>query len=150
MTREHEFHLYFRPETTKPLSQSIEFLPTAEFLADEPACKVLWDLVSTQFRTRSKFLAVWSGVKYVAVHRDESGCADGFLLVNAAINWQIDYVVVKPESRGRGIAGALVVAALNQAYLHRAPYVMLTCKESLRGFYEQFGFIAVEPAPATH
>lgn len=149
MSAEAECHLFCRPESTRPLTTAVDFVPTGEFLADEPSCKTLWDLVSTQFRTRSKFLAVWAGVKYVAVHRDADGSADGFLLVNAPINWQIDYVVVKPESRGRGIAGALVTAALNQAYLHRTPYVMLTCRAGLKAFYEGCGFTAVEPAVAT-
>ena len=31
-------------------------------------------------------------------------------------------------------------AALGQAYLHSAPYVMLTCKDTLRSLYESCGF----------
>jgi ribosomal protein S18 acetylase RimI-like enzyme len=112
-------------------------------LQDEPACKLLWELVTDQFRTRSKFLSIWSGVKFVAVHRDGGGLADGFLLVNAPVNWQIDYVVVRPDARGRGIAAALVNEALHRAFVHGAPYVMLTSKPSLRGLYEGCGFSVV-------
>jgi GNAT superfamily N-acetyltransferase len=86
---------------------------------------------------------LWAGVKFVAVHRDPNGDADGFLLVNAPVNWQIDYVVVRPDRRGHGVAQAMLREALNQAYLHAAPYVMLTSKESLRGLYEGVGFTAV-------
>ena len=103
----------------------------------------MWELVSTQFRTRSKFLAVWSGVRFVAVHRDAQGEADGFLLVNAPVNWQIDYVVVRPDARGRGIAAALVAEALNQAHRRGVPYVTLTSKPALRPLYESCGFQVV-------
>ena len=123
---ESELHYFCKPTAVRPVSHAIEFLTAQEFLADEPACKRLWELVSTQFRTRGKFLAVWPGVRFVAVHRDSTGRADGFLLVNAPINWQIDYVVVCAESRGQGIASALVTETANQAFLRGAPYVMLT------------------------
>jgi GNAT superfamily N-acetyltransferase len=142
MATEAELYYFHKPlePQTGPLC---EFLPVQEFLADEPACKLLWQLLSDQFRTRSKFLAVWPTVRYVAVQRDAEGNAEGFLLVTSPINWQIDYVVVRPESRGRGIAGRLVKTALHHAYLHQAPYVMLTSKESLRPLYEGCGFTVV-------
>ena len=108
MSHEPELYYVCRPTEPRVPSSPVEFLSVSEFLADEPACRLLWELISTQFRTRSKFLAVWSGVQFVAVHRDDQGEADGFLLVNAPVNWQIDYVVVRPDARGRGIAGALV------------------------------------------
>ena len=38
---------------------------------------------------------------------------------------------------------ALVHTALNQAYLHKTPYVMLTSKETLRPLYESCGFEVV-------
>jgi ribosomal protein S18 acetylase RimI-like enzyme len=143
-----ELHYFCKPTCLRPVAHSIEFLTTQDFLADEPACKRLWDLVSTQFRTRGKFLAVWAGVRFVAIHRNAVSEADGFLLVNAPINWQIDYVVVAPESRGQGIAAALVVETANQAFLRGVPYVMLTSKESLRPLYEGCGFSVIEPVVA--
>ena len=139
-----ELHYFYKPTEARPLPNGVEFLPLSEFLADEPACRTLWELLDTQFRTRSKFLAIWSSVRFVCLHRDAEGAADGFLLVTAPVNWQIDYVVVRPDSRGQGIAGKIIQAALGQAYLHNAPYVMLTCKESLRPLYEGCGFRAVE------
>lgn len=150
MSPEPELHYLYKPtDPPPPPVAAVEFLPVQEFLADEPACRTFWDLIATQFRTRGKFLAVWSCVRYVAVHRDGGGNADGFLLVSAPVNWQIDYVVVRPESRGRGIAAALVKATLHHAYLHKAPYVMLTSKESLRPLYEGCGFAVVGvPVPA--
>ena len=144
---ESEFHYFCKPATLRPVARAIAFLTTQEFVADEPACKRLWELVGTQFRTRGKFLAVWTGVRFVALHRDPGGRADGFLLVNAPINWQIDYVVVCAESRGQGIASALVTETANQAFLRGAPYVMLTSKESLRPLYEACGFVPVECLP---
>jgi len=138
--QESELHYMCKPSQVAPLAIPIEFLSLAEFLTDELSCKVFWDLIHTQFNTRSKFLAIWSGVRYVAVHRDADGLGDGFVIVNSPVNWQIDYVVVRPEARGQGIAKALVIATLNQAYLHRVPYVMLTSKESLRPLYESCGF----------
>lgn len=141
---ESELHYFCKPSSLRPVAHAIEFLTAQEFIADEPACNRLWDMVSTQFRTRGKFLAVWAGVRFVAVHRNRDGVADGFLLVNAPINWQIDYVAVCPESRGQGIASALVTEAANQAFLRGAPYVMLTSKESLRTLYESCGFVPIE------
>ena len=153
MAAEPDLHYFCRPTGPRPRSHAVAFLPVADFLADEPACQIFWELIATQFRTRSKFLAVWPGVRFVAVHRDPGGAADGFLLVNAPINWQIDYVVVRPDRRGNGIAGALVVETLNEAHRRAAPYVMLTSRPDLRAFYEGCGFEvigapAVESTPA--
>ena len=136
MSTESELYYFCKPTDVRPTGLPVDFLSVQEFLADEPACKLVWDLIDTQFRTRSKFLAIWQAVRYVAVHRDPDGQVDGFLFVTTPVNWQIDYVVVRPDSRGQGIASALVLAVLNQAYLHKAPYVMLTSKESLRPLYE--------------
>jgi GNAT superfamily N-acetyltransferase len=143
MSAEPELYYFCKPSEPGPTGLPVEFLTFQELLADEPACRAVWDMIDSQFRTRSKFLAIWPGVRYVAVHRDADGRVDGFLLVSTAVNWQIDYVVVRPDSRGQGIASALVRVALGQAYLHRAPYVMLTSKESLRPLYESCGFEVV-------
>jgi GNAT superfamily N-acetyltransferase len=150
MGGESELHYFCKPTGERPVAHPVEFLSVTDFLADEPACKQLWELVTTQFRTRNKFLAIWSGVRYVAVSRDPDGASDGFLLVTAPVNWQIDYVVVRPDRRGLGIAAALVAEALNQAHRLGAPYVMLTSKASLRPLYEGCGFTAVgavDPVP---
>ena len=143
MAAEAELNYFHRPSGVRPVPHPVEFLSLTEFLADEPACRGLWDLIASQFRTRGKFLAIWPGVRFVAVSRDPDGQPDGFLLVNAPVNWQIDYVVVRPDRRGNGIAAALVAEALNQAYLRGAPYVMLTSKASLRPLYEGCGFEVV-------
>lgn len=140
MSIDSDLYYFCRPSEIHSVELPVEFLSVQEFLADEPCCKTVWELVVGQFRTRSKFLAIWQGVRYVAIHRDADGQVDGFLLVTTPVNWQIDYVVVRPESRGQGIASALVRAALNQAYLHKTPYVMLTSKEALRPLYESCGF----------
>jgi ribosomal protein S18 acetylase RimI-like enzyme len=150
MSPEPDLYYLYQPREQRESPLPVEFLPVTEFLQDEPACKRLWDLITNQFHTRSKFLAIWSGVRYLAVHRAPHGQADGFLLVTTPVNWQIDYVVVHPESRGQGIAAALVTEVLHQAYLQRAPYVMLTSKPALRGLYENCGFAVVgssDPVP---
>ncbi len=148
MSKQPELHYLCRPEHLHPTPLPVEFLPVTEFLSDEPACKQLWELVATQFNTRSKFLAIWSGVRFVCVHRAQDGSADGFLLINAPVNWQIDYVVVRPDARGQGIAHALIVEAVNQAFTRGVPYVMLTSKPELRPLYESCGFIVIEtPIP---
>lgn len=144
---EPELTYIHRPTGAQPLPPGVEFVSLPDFLADEPACKTFWELITNQFNTRSKFLAIWPCVRFVCLHRDDAGNAEGFLLVSAPVNWQIDYVVVKPESRGRGIASKLVASTLTQAYLHRAPYVMLTSKESLRPLYESSGFMVI-PKPS--
>jgi GNAT superfamily N-acetyltransferase len=138
-----ELYYIHKPAAAGPPHPGIDFLPVREFLADEPACKTFWDLIDTQFRTRSKFLSIWPCVSFVAVARTPDGDPAGFLLVSAPVNWQIDYVVVHPSARGQGVGTQLVKAALSQAYLHRAPYVMLTSKESLRPLYEGCGFRVV-------
>ncbi len=139
MSAEPELHYFCKPTVVRP-TLPIEFVTVQEFLTDEGACKTVWDMLSEQFRTRGKFLAVWPCVRFVAYHRDETSRIDGFLLVSTPITWQIDYVVVRPDARGKGIATALVTAAVGRAYLHKAPYVMLTSKESLRPLYEACGF----------
>jgi ribosomal protein S18 acetylase RimI-like enzyme len=144
---EPELHYYHAPAGEVPNDLPVRFLSVQDFLADEGACKALWELIGTQFRTRAKFLTVWPNVRFVAVYRGSGGAALGFLLVSAPINWQIDYVVVHPEARGRGVAAGLVRAALNEAFRRNVPYVMLTSRESLRPLYEGCGFNVVN-APA--
>ena len=141
---EPELYFLHRPTGLRPVSHPVAFLPVQEFLADEPACRVLWELISSQFHTRGKFLAVWPGVRFVAISRDTEGAADGFLLVNAPVNWQIDYVVVRPDCRGRGIGAALVAEALDQAFRRGVPFVTLTSKPELRPLYEACGFTLAE------
>ncbi|MGL4421809.1 MAG: GNAT family N-acetyltransferase [Gemmataceae bacterium] len=116
---------------------------TAEFLAHEPDVKKLWELISTQFRTRSKFLTVWPSVRYVATHHNAARELDGFLLVTAPVNWQIDYVVVDAASRGQGIASRLVQRAVLAAQAQAVPYIMLTSRPGLRPLYEACGFQVV-------
>jgi ribosomal protein S18 acetylase RimI-like enzyme len=145
MPSEPEFHYYCRPAAAGPAAPdpAVQFLTVNDFLADEPACKRLWDLLVSQFHTRSKFLAIWRCVSYLAVHRMPSGVADGFLLVSAPVNWQIDYVVVHPDARGQGVASKLITRAVAEAAGRGTPYVMLTSKASLRGMYEGCGFRVV-------
>ncbi len=143
MSTEAELHYMAKPTDVAMAFTNVEFQLTREFLADEAACKLFWELVDTQFRTRSKFLSIWPCVSYVAVHRDADGLLDGFLLVSSPVNWQIDYVTVRPDSRGQGIATKLVRATLREAALQHVPYVMLTSNESLRMLYESCGFQVV-------
>lgn len=143
MPTDPELHYFYRPNCIRPIPHPVDVVPVQEFLADEPACQAFWELIASQFHTRSKFLAVWPGVRFVAVSRDPDGRADGFLLVTAPVNWQIDYVVVRPDRRGHGIASALIVAALNLAHRQGVPYVMLTGSQSLRSLYEGCGFSVV-------
>jgi GNAT superfamily N-acetyltransferase len=138
-----EFHYYCPPPADLPVDGSIALVPVTDFLADEPACKALWHLIETQFRTRSKFLAIWRCVSYVVVHRNQAGDADGFLLVSAPVNWQIDYVVVHPDARGQGIASKLVTQTVRHAAIAKVPYVMLSSKPSLRNLYATCGFRVV-------
>lgn len=139
--------LYYlcQPKKELPVAQPVEFVPVQDFLRDEPACRELWELVASQFRTRSKFLTIWQSVRFVTLLRDtENKRLKGLLMVSAPVNWQIDYVVVHPEARRQGIAAALVKATLNEAHRRGVPYVMLTSKESLRGLYEgECGFRVV-------
>jgi GNAT superfamily N-acetyltransferase len=148
MAAEPELYYFCDPAAAPAAEAKVptEFVAVTDFLADEPACKMVWELLETQFRTRGKFLAIWRAVSFIAVHRDADGTLDGFLLVSAPVNWQIDYVVVRPDARGQGVAGALVRAAVAEAARRRVPYVMLTSKASLRPLYEACGFAAVNAA----
>jgi len=142
-----ELHYLARPATiSSDPNTAVEFTPVREFLMDEPACKIFWELVESQYRTRSKFLTIWPCVSYLALHRDASGTLDGFLLVSSPVNWQIDYVTVRPDSRGQGIATQLVRAALREAAQRDVPYVMLTSHAGLRPLYESCGFTVVGTA----
>jgi ribosomal protein S18 acetylase RimI-like enzyme len=145
---EGELYYIHVPDRPRAVGQPVEFLTVGELLEDEPACRALWDMLSSCFKTRSKFLAIWPCVRYVAVHRRD-GEVVGALLVSAPLNWQIDYVAVRPEWRGRGIAAALVAEAVNQALAREVPYVMLTSREGLRGLYEGVcGFTPVAARPS--
>jgi ribosomal protein S18 acetylase RimI-like enzyme len=143
MANETNLYYFCTPRMDLDVHLPVEILTTQEFLNGEADCKVLWDLVSEHFRTRSKFLTIWTTVRYVAVCRDDDGQIAGMLLISTPINWQIDYVVVRPEARGSGVATALVRAALNHAAQANAPYVMLTSRESLRPLYESCGFSVI-------
>jgi ribosomal protein S18 acetylase RimI-like enzyme len=144
---EGELYYIHVPNDERPVAQDVEFLSAAEFLDDEPACKALWDLMSSQFKTRSKFLSIWPSVRHVATHR-RNGEVVGLLLVSSLVNWQVDYVVVRPDWRGKGIAEALVHETLNQAAARKVPYVMLTSREGLRPLYEgACGFTVVGEKP---
>jgi len=132
-----EAELYYIqiPSRVRALPCPVSFLAVTEFLQDEEACAALWSLLNRNFKTRSKFLAIWPCVRFVAVCRHGRDVA-GLALVSAPLNWQIDYVVVRDQYRHQGVATALVHETLNQALARRVPYVMLTSKESLRPLYE--------------
>jgi ribosomal protein S18 acetylase RimI-like enzyme len=143
MSAELELYYIHVPAAPRPAPPNVEIIPVQDFLQTEADCRALWELIGSQFRTRSKFLSIWPAVRFVVVHRS-GGVMNGFLLVSAAINWQIDYVVVRPEARRRGIAAALVNATLNYALEMKAPYVMLTSRVGLRPLYEgECGFTVV-------
>ena len=135
-TKEAEFYYLQAPSRFRPVRHKIDFLPVTQFLEDEETCKEIWELLCCQFKTRSKFLAIWQSVRFVAVHGRGSELS-GFLFVSAPLNWQIDYVVVRPSRRHEGIAAALVNETLNQALARNVPYVMLTSREDLRPLYEK-------------
>jgi GNAT superfamily N-acetyltransferase len=137
---EPDVHYICKPNGLRPAATPIDFLTVQEFTADEQACRALWDLVAGQFRTRSKFLAIWQCVRFVALHRGPDGVPDGLLLVSAPVNWQVDYVVVGPSARGQGLATALLTTVTNEAFRRNVPYVMLTSKPELRPLYEGCGF----------
>jgi ribosomal protein S18 acetylase RimI-like enzyme len=144
-----ESELYYLqvPAGARPVAHAVEFLTAAEFLEDEASCRAVWDLLNCHFKTRSKFLAIWPSVRHVAAHYRD-GELVGFLLVSAPVNWQVDYVVVRPEYRGQGIAESLVNATVNQAAARKVPYVMLTSREGLRPLYETacgFNVVASKP-----
>jgi GNAT superfamily N-acetyltransferase len=143
MNSETNLYYFCSPRSERPVDLPVEFLPVHDFIEDEPACRALWELVGDNFRTRGKFLTVWPSVRFVVVARNDIGEIDGLLLISAPINWQIDYVVVRPEARGGGVATALVKTALNHAARFEVPYVMLTSKESLRPLYESCGFSVI-------
>lgn len=148
MASEPELYYFCDPARTQagPSGPACDVVAVADFLSDEPACRMVWELVDTQFRTRSKFLAVWRCASHVVLHRDADGQLAGFLLVSSPVNWQIDYVVVRPDARGQGVAGALVRAAVARARALGVPYIMLTSKASLRPLYEACGFEVVRAA----
>ena len=140
-------HLICEPIGRLVVDPPVDFVAVQDFLCDESACRAVWDLVTGQFRTRGKFLAIWPAVGHVVIHRDPTGAVDGFLLVSELVNWQLDYVVVRDDARGQGIASALVCGALNEACRRRVPYVMLTCADDLSPLYERCGFRPVTSPP---
>ena len=71
---EPELHYYCAPDGDLSVDLPVRFLTVQEFLADEPACKALWDLIGANFRTRSKFLTVWPGVRYGRLWKEDISC----------------------------------------------------------------------------
>ena len=142
-------HLICEPAGQFAVDRAVDFVAVQDFLGDESACRAVWDLATGQFRTRGKFLAIWPAVRHLVIHRDPAGAVDGFLLVSEIVNWQLDYVVVRDDARGKGIASALVCGALNEACRRRVPYVMLTCGDDLSPLYERCGFRPVTSPPRT-
>ncbi|HMP04136.1 MAG TPA: GNAT family N-acetyltransferase [Gemmatales bacterium] len=137
-------HYLYQPRAEQPVDVPVAWASVQQFLADETACRFLWDMLSTQFRTRAKFLAIWPSVRFVALHRNTTGQPDALLLVSTPLNWQIDYVVVHPDARRQGLAAALVRTALNEAWRAQVPYVMLSSRADLRPLYEtECGFRVV-------
>jgi GNAT superfamily N-acetyltransferase len=148
-TKEAELYYWQAPRRFQPVRHKIDFLPVTQLLEDEGTCKEIWELLSCQFKTRSKFLAIWQSVRFVAVH-GRGPELSGFLFVSAPLNWQIDYVVVRPSRRHQGIAAALVHETLNQALTRNVPYVMLTSREGLRPLYEKTCGFSVVGGTANH
>jgi ribosomal protein S18 acetylase RimI-like enzyme len=141
--KEPELYYIHVPTKARSVSEQIEFLPVTQFLEDETACKVMWEMITDSFKTRSKFLTIWSCVRFIAVSRRGKELA-GLLLVSTPMNWQIDYVLVRPSCRHQGIGTALVHETINQALARKVPYVMLTSREGLRPLYEgECGFAVV-------
>jgi GNAT superfamily N-acetyltransferase len=141
--KETELYYIHLPSEPRPVSKPVDFLPITQFLEDEEACKVLWQMITDNFKTRSKFLTIWPCVRFVAVHGRGSELG-GLLLVSAPLNWQIDYVLVRPDRRREGIATALVHETINQALARKVPYLMLTSRAGLRPLYEgECGFVVV-------
>jgi hypothetical protein len=149
--KESELHYIHVPCRFRPVQHKIDFVPVTQFLEDEESCKVLWDMMTSSFKTRSKFLAIWPSVRFLAVHGRGPELA-GLLLVSTPLNWQIDYVVVRPQRRHEGIAASLVHETVNQALARKVPYLMLTSRAGLRDLYEgTCGFSVVagsKPEPA--
>jgi len=135
-SKEAELYYLHTPSRFRQVSHSVDFLTVTELLEDEESCRAIWELLSSQFKTRSKFLAIWQTVRFAAVQGRGADLA-GFLFVSGPLNWQIDYVVVRPTRRHEGIAAALVNESLNQALARHVPYVMLTSREGLRPLYEE-------------
>jgi len=140
-------HLICEPAGRLAVDRAVDCVAVQDLLVDESACRAVWDLVTGQFRTRGKFLAIWPAVRHVVIHGDPAGAVDGFLLVSELVNWQLDYVVVRDDARGKGIASALVCGALDEASRRRVPYVMLTCADDLSSLYERCGFRPVTSPP---
>jgi hypothetical protein len=133
--REGELYYLHVPCKRHPVAHVVEFLAVSQFLEDETACKSLWEMITSGFKTRSKFLTIWPHVRFVALHRVD-GELVGALLVSTPLNWQIDYVIVRSDKRSQGIASSLVNETVNQAAARDVPYVMLTSRKGLRPLYE--------------
>src|SRR5437870_4999558 len=97
-TKEAELYYLHTPARFRPVRHKIDFMPVTQLLEDEETCQAIWELLSSQFKTRSKLLTIWPNVRFVALHGRGSELS-GFLFVSAPLNWQIDYVVVRPTRR---------------------------------------------------
>jgi GNAT superfamily N-acetyltransferase len=127
------------PKEPQLVSHVVDFLDITEVLRNESLCDQIWTMIHREYVTRSKFLSIWQSVKFVATYCNLA-TLDGFLLVSAPVNWQIDYVTVWPSRRGEGIARSLLAETINQAIERNVPYICLTSKIELRKLYEGVGF----------
>ena len=106
MSAEPELHYFCKPTDVRPVRLPVEFLPVAGVPRRRAGVQAVWDLVATSSAPAASSSRSGRACGSSPSTATPTGGVDGFLLVNAPVNWQIDYVVVRPERRGQGIASA--------------------------------------------
>ena len=64
-----------------------------------------------------------------------------------ACTWQVRYMAVHPELRGRGIGAAVLAGLLDHARGHGGGRVFLNAREGTAGFYQAAGFAVAGEGP---
>ncbi len=63
-------------------------------------------------------------------------------------SWHVETLGVRPEARRRGVASALLVAALSEARRVRVPVTLETSDEQNLRLYERYGFVVADHSRA--
>lgn len=126
------------PKDELLVDRQVIFMTVTDLVSDSEdnvrRCQQIFDLVVQNFKTRRKFLELWPHVRYVAFV-EEDGQIISCAFASTPMNWQIDYVVTRPDKRGMNLARAVTNTITNEARKRKVPYVMLTSRPELVHLY---------------
>ena len=80
----------------------------------------------------------------IELHGDRVDRLGGVGMQETAGSWHVETLGVRPEERRRGVASALLVAALSEARAQGVPVTLETSDQQNLRLYERYGFVVVD------